>query len=120
MRRLIRRIGLENLEDLIYLRMADRAASGTKKTPLSRGARLLLSRIEKVLQEDSAFSLKDLAIDGHDVMQVLGVHPGPHIGRILNEVLEAVLEEPALNDKEKLVELVKSIAPRHLGEEAGP
>lgn len=111
-RRLIRRIGLENLEDLILLRIADRRASGTKRTPLSRGATLLLKRIEKVLQEDAAFGLKDLAINGHDVMETLNIPPGPMVGKILSELLEMVLEEPSLNDPDKLKKLAKEIFER--------
>lgn len=106
-RRLIRRIGLENLDDLIKLRIADRRASGTKRAPLSRGTSLLLRRIEQVLQEDAAFGLKDLAANGHDIMEWLGLSPGPAIGRILNDLLEMVLEDPKLNDRDTLERIVK-------------
>ena len=106
-RRLIRRIGLEHLEDLIKLRIADRRASGTKRTALSRGARLLLQRIEKVLQEDAAFGLKDLAVDGYDVMRVLQIEPGPLVGKILKALLEAVLDDPSLNEPATLERLMK-------------
>lgn len=109
-RRLLRRIGVENLEDLILLRMADRKASGTKRDPLSRGTRRLLQMIEKVLQEDSAFGLKDLAVNGHDVMAVLGTGPGPHVGRILQALLEMVLDDPALNQREALLAKIPEVA----------
>jgi len=109
-RRLIRRIGLEHLDDLIALRIADRRASGTKRSDLSRGTRLLLRRIEQVLAEDAAFGLKDLKIDGHDVMRILEIPPGPLVGRVLNAVLERVLEDPALNEPEILADLVRELA----------
>ncbi|MFO7246304.1 MAG: HD domain-containing protein [Thermaerobacter sp.] len=109
-RRLIRRIGLEHLDDLIALRIADRKASGTKRSELSRGTRLLLRRIEQVLAEDAAFGLKDLKVDGHDVMRVLGIPPGPLVGRILNALLEAVLEDPSLNEPETLERLIREKA----------
>ena len=59
----------------------------------------------------SAFSLKDLAIDGNDVMKELGIAPSPEVGRILNELFERVTEEPKLNTREKLLELAREIGP---------
>ncbi|QIA26203.1 HD domain-containing protein [Thermaerobacter sp. PB12/4term] len=103
-RRLIQRIGFDYLEDLIILRVADRAASGTKRAPISRGAYRLLTRMEKILEQDAAFSLHDLAVDGHDVMAATGLGPGPAIGWILQQLLEDVLDEPARNRREWLLE----------------
>lgn len=108
-RRLIRRVGLEAINDLILLRQADRIASGTKRGPVSRGTRRLLQRIEKVLAEDAAFGLKDLAVDGHDVMRVAGIKPGPMVGRVLNQLLEEVLDDPGLNEKERLERRITEI-----------
>lgn len=118
-RRLIGRIGLEWLEDLLVLRRADRIASGKKRGPVSRGTRRLLEHIERVLQEDAAFSLKDLAIDGHDVMRIAGIGPGPEVGRILKACLEAVLEDPERNTPEALAALVQALA-RPESEAAAP
>jgi len=109
-RRLIRRIGLENLDDLIYLRAADRAASGTKKGPISGGTRLLLERIEQVLAADAAFGLKDLAVNGHDVMAAAGIRPGPLVGKILNHLLEEVLDDPEKNTRTYLLPRIQQLA----------
>ncbi|GAB6877662.1 CCA tRNA nucleotidyltransferase [Thermaerobacter litoralis] len=103
-RRLIQRIGFDYLEDLIILRVADRAASGTKRAPISRGAYRLLTRMEKILEQDAAFSLHDLAVDGHDVMAATGLEPGPAIGWILQQLLEDVLDEPGRNRRDWLLE----------------
>jgi len=108
-RRLIQRVGLENLDDLLYLRAADRAASGTKKGPISGGTQVLLRRIEKVITEDAAFGLKDLAADGHDVMEVGGIEPGPLVGRVLNQLLEEVLDDPKRNNREYLLSRIQSL-----------
>lgn len=108
-RRLIRRVGLDEINDLIHLRQADRIASGTKKGPVSRGTRRLLERIEVVLAEDAAFGLKDLAVGGHEVMQIAGIAPGPQVGRILNQLLEEVLDDPELNTKEALAERIREL-----------
>ncbi len=112
-RRLINRVGLENLDDLILLRYADRNASGTKKGPVSGGTKLLLERIERVLVEDAAFDLGDLAVDGHDVMEAADLEPGPLVGEILDRLLEMVLDNPDLNEpgvlKVKIQELAEKL-----------
>ena len=108
-RRLINRVGVQNMSDLIKLRIADREGSGTKHTPLSRGTLHLLRRIEKVLEEDSAFSLADLAVDGNDVMRVAGIRPSPAVGEILNQLMDEVLEDPALNTRPALEERIKEL-----------
>jgi len=101
-RRLIHRVGVDSIRDLITLRAADREGSGTKGTPLSRGTLLLLQRIEHILEEDAAFGLKDLAVDGRDVMRVAGIPPGPMVGDILETLLQEVLENPDINHPEVL------------------
>ncbi len=101
-RRLIRRVGPDSIDDLVLLRRADRLASGTKKGPLSRGAKRLLRRIDQVMAEDAAFSIRDLAVDGRDVMSIGGLSPGPRVGQILDQLLEMVLEEPELNTRQRL------------------
>ncbi len=111
-RRLIHRVGLEYMPDLLELRRADRAASGTKPGPVSKGTLRLLARIENVLAEDAAFGLKDLAIDGNDVMRATGLGPGPHIGRVLKVLLDAVLEDPSLNTREQLEAMARAEAGR--------
>ncbi len=113
-RRLIRRVGLEYIGDLIELRRADREASGLKEGPVSRGTRKLLRRIEKVLEEDAAFGLKDLVVNGHDVMEKAGIGPGPAVGEILNYLLEQVLENPELNERETLLKMIEEKA-REMG-----
>jgi hypothetical protein len=54
-----------------------------------------------------ALKISDLKITGNDLMD-MGVPKGPKIGRILNELLEKVLDDPSLNTKEKLTEIVKA------------
>jgi len=108
-RRLINRVGLEHIDDLIQLRIADREGSGTKRGPLSRGTIRLLDRIAKVLEEDSAFSLRDLAVDGNDVMEVAGIDPGPEVGEILEALLDEVLEDPSLNTEPVLRQRIRDM-----------
>ncbi|MDQ7794378.1 MAG: HD domain-containing protein [bacterium] len=109
-RRLLARIGQDAIKPLLQLRQADRLASGTKQGPVSEGTARLLGRMERILAGDSALALRDLAVDGHDVQRVTGLPPGPAVGRILRRLLDAVLEEPALNRRQCLEDLARRLA----------
>jgi putative nucleotidyltransferase with HDIG domain len=107
-RRFIIRAGEENLQDLYALRRAD--SFGTAGIPPPPALLLpLMERAEAVLAQSRAFSLKDLAVSGKDLM-ALGVRPGPGMGIILGELLEAVVDDPALNTREKLLEIASNYA----------
>ncbi len=103
--RFIRRVGEDGIGDLMALRRAD---CGSRN--LAGEAEKLAEfekRIDEVLEEQRAFSLEDLAIDGRTVMNVLGIEEGPEVGRILEEILEEVIGNPALNTRRKLKALMK-------------
>ena len=112
-RRFLVRVGKENVEDLFLLRYAD--VYGMHRTVLdarSETVRLLIElkdRIAKIEAEKSAQSLKDLAVNGRDLMD-LGIPAGRQIGYILNELFQCVLDDPAMNTKEKLLNLAKNLA----------
>ena len=55
-----------------------------------------------VADADAALKVTDLAIDGKDVMRILGIPPGREIGMIPERLLERVLDDPSLNQREKL------------------
>lgn len=106
-RRFIARVGEENLEDLFSLRIAD--ATANPKTAFNPDEiALLQKRISEVREKDMALKITDLKINGED-LQALGIPKGPQIGKILNELLEMVLDDPMINTKEKLSEIVKSL-----------
>ena len=111
-RRFLIRIGIENLDNLIYLRLADihgmHNVAAVPGSPTWNNLLELKDRIAKVVSEKSALSLKDLKANGNDLMNA-GIPKGPHLGKILAELFETVTESPAMNDKEKLVELAKNI-----------
>jgi hypothetical protein len=69
----------------------------------------LRERVEGVRREGVAESPGDLAIDGNDVMEILGLPEGPAVGRILEELLDRVTEHPELNRKEDLTVLLKQM-----------
>jgi tRNA nucleotidyltransferase (CCA-adding enzyme) len=105
-RRFLRRVGLDTVEDLFALRRADDHAHGTGRDPRPALAELG-ERIQAVRAREEALSVDDLAVGGGDVMAVLGCEPGPKVGRVLNDLLEQVLEDPGLNTRERLLALVR-------------
>ena len=117
-RRFVMRVGEETLPHLYALRRADTYAQA-KKEPPPRLLLPLINRIEKVLAESRALSLKDLAVSGKDLI-TLGIPAGKRMGIILGELLEAVVEDPALNTREKLLEIAGNIHEQRYGKrEAG-
>ena len=105
-RRFMRRVGLENLDDLFELRKADILAMEREFEP--GDIEELKARIKKVLEEEEALTVEDLEVNGHDVMEALDLPPGPKVGEILNFLLEKVLDDPKLNTREQLLRMVKS------------
>ncbi len=106
-RRLISRVGTDNMESLIKVREADRIGSGVPKAQPYR-LRYLQAMIEKV--KTDPVSAKMLAVKGEEVIKAAAVKPGPAIGAIIAILLEEVLEEPEKNDKEVLLARVKELA----------
>lgn len=104
LRRMLRRIGPEHMNDLIQLRRADRIASGTREGDLGEETIAILQALERVLAGDAALKIKDLAVDGRDVMQALNIMRGPAVGQALESLLQEVLEEPARNNREWLLD----------------
>jgi len=105
-RRLVRQVGPENMEELLQVRMADRIGSGCPKAEPYK-LRHLKYIIEKVSQDP--ISVKMLEVDGNDVMKILDIKPGPKVGDILDILLGYVLEDPKKNEKEFLEKEVKKI-----------
>lgn len=106
-RRLIRNVGMENVEDLLLVRQADRIGSGCPKAEPYK-LRHLRYIIDKVSQDP--ISPKMLKFNGHDLMQLLGIAPGPKIGQILDVLLEKVIDNPLLNDHVQLEKMAQELA----------
>lgn len=106
-RRFIRKIGVENVKDMIDLRIGDRLGSGTK-TAESWRLRLFKDRIEQQLAP-APFSIKDLAINGNDIMRQLQIKPGPIIGELLQTLFEEVDEDLSKNTKEYLSKRIREL-----------
>jgi poly(A) polymerase/tRNA nucleotidyltransferase (CCA-adding enzyme) len=123
-RRFMRRVGVLNLPDLFALRRADAKGMERPRPEVSilrvstRRARPegeigeeylkeLRDRIDQIIKEEHALKISDLKVDGQDVMRELSIPPGPRVGKILEGLLERVLEDPALNQREKLLEMIR-------------
>jgi poly(A) polymerase/tRNA nucleotidyltransferase (CCA-adding enzyme) len=98
-RRLIKRVGKENINDLINLRVADRLGMGRPKEKPYR-LRTIEYMIEKVSKDP--ISAKMLKINGSDVMELLKIQPSPKVGAILDVLLAEVIEDPKKNNKKYL------------------
>lgn len=112
-RRVIRKIGLENIGDLIDVRIADRLGSGVAKA-VPYKLRHFKFMVEKVSSD--ALSVKQLKIDGNDLMKDLGIQPGPKIGAILDVLLAEVIDDQKLNNKKDLLNLAKSLNKKDLND----
>jgi tRNA nucleotidyltransferase (CCA-adding enzyme) len=106
-RRFVRNVGVDAIADLFDLRIADNVGNGLK-TGFPHYLEELRSRVERILEAEEALSVRDLQVDGSDVMRVLDLAPGPKVGEILNQLLEEVLEEPSLNRREALLTRLKT------------
>lgn len=104
-RRFMRKVGLNNIDDILDLREGDRLGSGARRTSW----RLEEMKARMVEQLHQPMEIRDLAINGHDLMRELGMQPGPELGRVLNELFELVLDDPQLNQKEILLEKAKEL-----------
>ncbi len=103
-RRWLSRLGYETFADLLTLKEADMGSKGTgKPTEISQfnELRRLAAQIQA---ENACLTLKDLAVNGHDLM-ALG-YKGPEIGQRLQQLLDAVLDEQVTNEKDPLLHYI--------------
>jgi len=107
LRRFMARVGVDQLEDLFSLREAD--CRSRDLVDEIEALRELRERVAEELRERGSVHITDLEIDGSDVMRTLNVGAGPEVGRILNGLLERVLEEPELNRREVLLRIVQDL-----------
>jgi tRNA nucleotidyltransferase/poly(A) polymerase len=110
-RRFIIRIGEENLENIYRLRRADSFGMAGVE-PSKENMAALISRVDGVLAGNHVLSLKNLAISGDD-LKTVGVRPGKYMGIILHELLETVVDDPAANNRETLLNIAIKFSERY-------
>jgi tRNA nucleotidyltransferase (CCA-adding enzyme) len=108
-RRWLRRVGPELALDLYALGRADILAKGLDPTGDLRRLEALEAHAARLMAAGAALGTRDLAVDGHRLMQALGLAPGREIGELLRALLEEVIEDPAMNEPDKLVERARKI-----------
>jgi poly(A) polymerase/tRNA nucleotidyltransferase (CCA-adding enzyme) len=103
-RRFIKNVTPEYIDEMLNLRRADRVGSGAKET--SWRLELFKNRVVEVQKQP--FSIKDLKIDGKDVMEILNIKPSRKVGEVLENIFKEVEENPELNRREFLLEKIKT------------
>lgn len=102
-RRFIRNVTPALLQEMIALRKADRVGSGAKET--SWRWELFQERLVEVQKQP--FAIKDLKVDGKDVMEILKIKPGKKVGEVLKDLFAQVEKDVKLNERETLLEMIK-------------
>lgn len=97
MRKFLGKVGTETAFELIKLRQADMAGLNVNPRRIIAFGQAMEARFTEILEQDHALSLHDLAVNGHDLMQTLGLKPSPLVGQILQYLLEEVWSNPELN-----------------------
>ncbi len=105
LRRFIRRVGIENLPDMLALRIGDRLGGGARET--SWRLELFKKRLEEVQKQP--FSLADLHISGYDVMKEFNCKPGPIVGQILDQIFNEVEVGTLMNERDSLMTRMKEL-----------
>lgn len=114
LRRLIRRVGSENMDHFLLFRRADILAHG-QDDGIMAAFSVFEERLEGVRNRPVAVKKRDLALDGRRVMDVLGLPQGPEVGKILGQLLEMVIDHPELNTKDRLEALLKEMIKKESG-----
>jgi hypothetical protein len=106
LRRLIRRVGVDLIFELLVLRRADVVAQGMGGS--TEDVDELERRISEEIDRRPPFGLSDLAVDGRQLMEHLRIPEGKLVGRLLNHLLEIVLDDPNMNDFDTLIDEAKT------------
>ena len=106
-RKALNKMGKDLFEDYTYIKYADiMAQSNYHREDKLNNLEVLKEYYKEIVDKEQCVTIKELAITGRDLID-LGMKPGPMLGATLNMLLDKVLEEPELNDKEKLIGIVK-------------
>lgn len=106
-RRFVARVGRDRIDKLLALRRADQIGRYGEEHRPRPSPRLvaLAQRVSAVMERREAVTVRDLAVNGSDLMTHLKLAPGPVVGILLRQLLEAVLEDPALNERDRLLNI---------------
>ncbi len=105
-RRFIKNVSQDYIEDIMAIRVGDRLGGGTQ-TETSWRIETFKERIKEVLRKP--FSISDLKVNGKDVMKELKIKPGPKVGEVLQKLFAEVLEDDSKNTREYLLNRIKHL-----------
>jgi len=105
-RRFIKNVGIENIDDMLALRVGDRLGGGATET--SWRLEEFKARLDEVQQQP--FSVTDLKINGQDVMDVLGIPPSKKVGEVLADIFKKVENKESENERDELLKVIKLFA----------
>jgi tRNA nucleotidyltransferase (CCA-adding enzyme) len=108
LRRLIRRVGSDDMDRFLLFCRADILAHG-RDDGIMAAFSVFRDRLERVRERPVAMKKRDLALDGRGVMDVLGLPQGPEVGKILGQLLETVIDHPEWNTKDRLEALLREM-----------
>jgi tRNA nucleotidyltransferase (CCA-adding enzyme) len=108
-RRWMMRVGVERIEDLYRLNEANVRGKGKDATEDLAALEALKAHVKKVVEQGAALRVRDLKISGRDLMTDLGMKPGPNMGVVLERLLDLVVADPALNEREALLTAARQI-----------
>jgi tRNA nucleotidyltransferase (CCA-adding enzyme) len=109
-RRFIARVGEQWVADIMALRRADQIGMCRENAQtFPEGLSLFAGRVHAVQEQGRAFTLGGLAVNGTEIMEALSIPPGPYVGILLNELLQVVLEDPAQNERSRLLEIAERL-----------
>lgn len=114
-RRWMKRVGIDRIEDLYSLNDADVRAKGRDCSEDLAALAKLKAHVAKVVAAGAALSTRDLKIDGKDLMRELSLKPGPILGKILTALLEDVITDPAKNERDSLLARAREIVKEEAG-----
>ena len=106
-RRFISKVGIENVQNLLKLRFADRGGM-MGETHVCPADLSLITRINLILKKESAFTIKNLAVDGNILFSKAGIPKNHKMGLVLQFLLDSILEDPSINNEDKLIEIAKN------------
>ena len=106
LRRQLHRLGWDTFRDLLTLQAADTGSKGTGKETHNDHFAAIYTLLAEIQAENACLTLKDLAVNGHDLMAI--GYRGKDIGQALNRLLEQVVDEELPNEKQALLDFLKS------------
>ncbi|MDB4975782.1 MAG: tRNA nucleotidyltransferase [Myxococcaceae bacterium] len=108
-RRYARRVGRAAVAEVAQLSELVACAQQGGEAPLTRAASALRQRIGELVRPETPLLTRELALSGRELMQQLGIAPGPRVGSLLESLLETALEDPTLNTAERLLEVARML-----------